>query len=286
MDESFILSEFDRLQQSGLVLYDDKQRRIEYVEGGLKFQFCLTSALAKKPTLQTPDSGTDKRRDGSDISTVGFEISEIGNSHLLIANKFCWAKPHFLILTSDGYQRQYESLNEGDLQGIWSFLSTMSTDYVAFYNCGQDGGCSRLHKHMQLIPTPEGTFASFLDSDGKEPEPPFPFQWFHHRFESEDITSQQLTGIYKKLIKQATEIGGGLSEHAHNAPLGAACPHNLIMTKRWMIVVPRLRAAITQGVAANAMGMLGYIAVATEDEVEKWIRTGPTYALRELGVSR
>jgi hypothetical protein len=36
MDESFILSEFDRLQQSGLALYDDKQRIIEHVEGGLK----------------------------------------------------------------------------------------------------------------------------------------------------------------------------------------------------------------------------------------------------------
>jgi ATP adenylyltransferase len=133
---------------------------------------------------------------------------------------------------------------------------------------------------------PEATFASFLDSDGKEPEPAVPFQWFHHRFDSEDITSQQLTEIYKKLLKQATEIGGGLSEHAHTASLRAACPHNFIMTKRWMIVVPRLRAAITKGVAANAMGMLGYIAVATEDEVEEWIHTGPTYALRELGVSR
>lgn len=36
MDESFILSEFDRLQQSGLALYDDKQRIIEHIGGGLK----------------------------------------------------------------------------------------------------------------------------------------------------------------------------------------------------------------------------------------------------------
>lgn len=162
----------------------------------------------------------------------------------------------------------------------------MSTDYVAFYNCGQDGGCSRLHKHMQLIPTPENTFASFLDSGGEESEPAVPFQWFHHRFDSGDVTVQHVTEVYNKLLKQATEIGGGLSEHAHAALPGAACPHNLIMTKRWMIVVPRLRAAITKEVAANAMGMLGYIVVATEDEVDKWIRSGPTDALKELGVSR
>jgi ATP adenylyltransferase len=162
----------------------------------------------------------------------------------------------------------------------------MSTDYIAFYNCGQDGGCSRLHKHMQLIPTPEGTFASFLDSAGLEPEPQVPFQWFHHRFDSQYMTAQYLAEIYDKVLGQATEIGGGLSEHAHTALPGAACPHNMIMTKRWMAVVPRRRAAVTKAVAANAMGMLGYIAVATEAEVDEWIRAGLTESLKELGVSK
>lgn len=246
----------------------------------------MTSALAKKPTLQTPHSATDERRDGSDISTAGFVIGEISNTHLLIANKFCWAKPHFLLLTSDGYRRQYESLNESDLRSIWYMLSTMSTDYVAFYNCGQDSGCSRLHKHMQLIPTPEGTFASFLDSDGKDPEPQVPFQWFYHRFDSREVTLQYLTEVYNQLLRQATEVGGSLSEHADTAPPGAACPHNMIMTKRWMIIVPRRRAAINKEVAANALGMLGYIAVAAEHEVDEWIRMGLIDSLKELGVAR
>ncbi|KAJ5896418.1 uncharacterized protein N7473_005817 [Penicillium subrubescens] len=286
MEESFILSKFNRLQQSGLALYDENQQIIEHNDGGLQFQFCLTSALAKKPNLQTPHSTNDERRDGSDISTTGFEIGEIGNAHLLIANKFCWAKPHFLLLTSDGYRRQYESLNDTDLQAIWSILSTMSTDYLAFFNCGQDGGCSRLHKHMQLIPMPGATFASFLDSDGEISEPEVPFQWFYHRFDTGDVSLQHLTDVYNKLLSQATEVGGGLSENAHASLPGAACPHNMIMTQRWMIVVPRRRAAINKAVAANALGMLGYIAVATKEEMDEWIRTGPTGTLKEFGVSK
>lgn len=36
MDEPFILSEFDRLQQSGLALYDENQQIIEHIDGGLQ----------------------------------------------------------------------------------------------------------------------------------------------------------------------------------------------------------------------------------------------------------
>lgn len=36
MDESLVISKFDSLVQSGLVLYDDKQRIIEHIEDGLK----------------------------------------------------------------------------------------------------------------------------------------------------------------------------------------------------------------------------------------------------------
>jgi ATP adenylyltransferase len=36
MNESLILSEFDKLQQSGLALYDENQKIINHVEGGLK----------------------------------------------------------------------------------------------------------------------------------------------------------------------------------------------------------------------------------------------------------
>lgn len=36
MEESFILSEFEKLVKSGLVLYDTKQRTIVHIDGELK----------------------------------------------------------------------------------------------------------------------------------------------------------------------------------------------------------------------------------------------------------
>ncbi|EPS28964.1 hypothetical protein PDE_03910 [Penicillium oxalicum 114-2] len=290
MDESFILSKFNQLVQSGVVLYDENQRIIKHVEKDLNFQFCLTSALSKKPTFQNPISESnsepqEKPRKGSDISTAGFEIGKVGNAHLLVANKFCWANPHFLLVTADPYQRQYTPLDKTDLRAMWSVLKTMSSDYVAFFNCGQDGGCSRMHKHTQLIPTPKGTLASFLDMDGEASEPAIPFRWFYRKFKSSNVTEQDLQSTYAALLEQATQVGAGLSEHAQEAPPGAACPHNMIMTRRWMIVIPRRRAALSKAVATNALGMLGYFAVATEDEVDEWRRQGVTDALRKFGVS-
>lgn len=189
------------------------------------------------------------------------------------------------MLTSDGYRRQYEPLFKDDLQAAWSALFAMRTDYVVFYNCGQDGGCSRLHKHMQLIPMPENTFADFLESEGDK-EPNVPFRWFFHRFRSQQVTPALLVDAYTELLKQASKVGDGRSQHSDSAPPEAACPHNVIFTKRWMIVLPRRQAGINKEAAANALGMLGYIAVSTQQEINNWVRLGPTQVLRELGVPR
>ncbi|KAJ5116067.1 hypothetical protein N7456_000415 [Penicillium angulare] len=268
VDESFILSEFDSLVNSGVVIYNDKQETIEHVDGDLKVRL----TLAKKPTIQLIPSAssevqeTNQKRDGSDISTVGFEIGQASDTHFLIANKFCWARPHLMLVTSDGCQRQYEALDLSDIKSAWLILSTVESDYVAFYNCGQDGGCSRLHKHLQLIPTPRNLFASFLDFENGE-EPKVSFEWFYRRLDPQNTTAEQLLDIYNDLLEQATNVGKGRAENAATAPPDTAIPHNFILTKRWMVVIPRRRAAINKEAGVNAIGMLGYIVVATQGEI-------------------
>ncbi|OPB36245.1 phosphorylase superfamily protein [Trichoderma guizhouense] len=292
MDETLILSKFDKLVNSGLVLYDENQETVQHVDGELEFQFLLTSALVKKPVLGPPSSEKNTevngdKADGSDISTQGFEIGPIGNTHFVIANKFCYARPHLMLLTCDGYRRQYEPLDEAGLEAAQTVLLSMSQDFVVFYNCGQDGGCSRLHKHLQLIPKPPHSFADFLDNEASSSSPPkVPFHWFYQRIDVATTDAKGLTEIYTNLLQQATAVGQGLAQHADSAPLGAACPHNFIMSKGWMIVIPRRRAGINKEAGANALGMLGVIAVATRAEIDNWIRLGLSESLRELGVPK
>ncbi|KAF5972819.1 ATP adenylyltransferase II [Fusarium bulbicola] len=292
MDKSLVEAKFDSLVEAGLVFYDQGQKLIEYLDEGLKFQFLLTSALAKKPTIETAgaqsqhdNDSSQQKRDGSDINTAGYEICDVGSTHVLVANKFCFASPHLMLLTSDGHQRQYEALNRDDLTAAWSVLSTLGDDYVAFFNCGRDGGCSRLHKHIQLIPMSSDTFASFLDSNGIE-EPDVPFQWFFDRFGHSKPGVDDLVTNYSDLLRMATDVGQGQSENADNAPPDAAVPHNFLLTQRWMIVLPRRRAAVNKEAGANAIGMMGVIAVATQGEIDNWLRIGPAKVLAELGIPK
>jgi ATP adenylyltransferase/5',5'''-P-1,P-4-tetraphosphate phosphorylase II len=190
-----------------------------------------------------------------------------------------------MLLTSDGHQRQYEALNKDDLAAVWNVLTTMGEAYVAFFNCGRDGGCSRLHKHMQLIPKPKDSFASFLDGHVVK-EPNVPLRWFYHHFGHSKPDVNDLVNVYSNLLKQATEVGEGRSEHADSSPPGAAVPHNFLLTQEWMIVLPRRRAAVNKEAGANAVGMMGVIAVATQNEIDNWIRLGPATTLAELGVPK
>jgi len=136
---------------------------------------------------------------------------------------------------------------------------------------------------MQLIPKPKDSFAAFLDEeDGVKPD--VPFQWFYRRFDLAKMAPEDILAIYNELLQKATELGAGLSENAKGLPHGAVVPHNMLVTKRWMIVLPRRRAAVNKEAGANALGMIGVIAVATQKEIDNWIEIGPAKALEELGV--
>lgn len=308
MDEEILLSKFDQLIQAGIVLYDKDQEIISEEDQGLKvslsevcmesnlltllqFHFILTSALLKKPTLLSSQlrehhaQNHEQKREGSDINTRDFEIGEIGDNHFLAANMFCFARPHLMLLTSNARLKQYEALQRSDFEAAWMILDSVNSDYVTFYNCGQNAGCSRLHKHMQLMLLPKNTFAAFLDSDnGKEPH--MPFYWFHRRLQTQHVDPDRLSNIYQELLVESSKVSAGGFEHASERLPDAVCPHNMVLIKRWMMVIPRRRAGINKQAGANAIGMLGHIAIATHKEIDGWKRLGLTSVLAELGVPK
>lgn len=189
-----------------------------------------------------------------------------------------------MLLTLDGNRRQHEPLIEADLASAWRILSSVGKNYDAFYNCGQDGGCSRLHKHLQVMPLLPNSFAAFLDSPG-EPETNVPFEWFYRRFEGE-VAPSMLISIYNDLLEEATRVAGGCGDHSASAASGAVCPHNMILSKRWMIVVPRRRGAVNKEAGVNSLSMLGVVAVTTTKEIDDWVRLGSTESLAEMGVPK
>lgn len=120
-----------------------------------QYEFAITGAIGKKPFIkdnadEPPVSSPSVKRSpgyvpGSDIDVSGYEITYVNGTHLLMFNKFCMYRPHLLLLTKDGYRRQYEQLDLQDLQAVWNVLQSLNWRYFMFFNCGKDGGCSRLH---------------------------------------------------------------------------------------------------------------------------------------------
>ena len=51
---------------------------------------------------------------------------------------------------------------------------------------------------------------------------------------------------------------------------GAAIPHNVLIDRHWMLVIPR-RAAGWNGVTGNAPAMLGIVCVSKTDTAERWV---------------
>jgi ATP adenylyltransferase/5',5'''-P-1,P-4-tetraphosphate phosphorylase II len=259
----------------------------------------------------TPQPQRPPLEPGSDISTTGFEIlpSIHNGTHALVANKFCMARPHLLLMTADGFARQWAALDRSDLAACWEVLHGLSSssspspsprstevkgicssaigtdDWVIFYNCGEAGGCSRLHKHMQVLACPTGVLP---------PNPPtgdeVPFWVFSKERgttrgdEGVDGVADELTAAYDDMLEKATGVSP-FDDVSGPETKGHAVPHNMILTRRWMAVLPRSRASVN-GAETNALGMLGFIAVPSRDKCEVWLEQGPMDVLEKLFVAK
>jgi ATP adenylyltransferase/5',5'''-P-1,P-4-tetraphosphate phosphorylase II len=253
-----------------------------------KFEFRLCSALSAKPSK--PGSTTDvafaqlpKFGPGSDLVDADPElvVTKVSGTHLLVLNRYCVFRPQYLILTLDSFKRQTETLDEADLSAAWSVLQNMKTDHFIIFNCGPEAGCSRIHKHMQVIPRPTD-FTLFPDKEGLDLSA-VPFKYYIKRLSGQGKTSANLPysllETYKSLCTEARAAwqssAKGKSEYL---------PHNMVLTKRWILVLPRRKCEVN-GASANAAGMMGMVWVTNENQMDHWKEFGPAKVLAELGIA-
>ncbi|GKT45999.1 diadenosine 5',5'''-P1,P4-tetraphosphate phosphorylase 2 [Colletotrichum spaethianum] len=242
---------------------------------------------------------------GGDISIAGYEIGPVGESHVLAFNKFCAYRPHLLLMTADGRKRQFEGLSSGDLGVASEVLAGLNRggrgggqEYLVIFNCGKEGGCSRLHKHMQVIPAPDviplwpDEVGSTGDAEGQE----LPMRYFIHRFSEssngnhsggrgEMPSADELADAYWQMLQQAAEVIPGRKEAVEKDNVGreVTVPHNVVLSERWMVVIPRVTDGV-DGAGVNAAGMLGVVWASETKTVDKWKRLGPRLVLSEVGI--
>jgi ATP adenylyltransferase len=191
-------------------------------------------------------------------------VAEVSDTHVCLLNKFN-VLDHHLLLVTRSFEEQESALTRADFAALAACMAEF--DAFAFYNAGYIAGASQPHKHLQLVPVPIGL--------GPDPTPIDPWLResprklpFRHAFarlgEGVDPFS-----TYEELLR-AVELD--------REPR----PYNLLVTRDWMLAVPRAHASF-EGVFVNALGFAGGLLVGSREQLERVRKLGPLKILREVG---
>ena len=164
-------------------------------------------------------------------------------------------------------------------------------DALGFYNSGRVAGASQPHKHLQMVPlplAPSGPPAPIETSDRRarparlrRPRSLLPFPhaaaavdpaWARRPEEA----GQPALERYHELLRAA-----GLLGTADPGPATRIAPYNLLVTRRWMLVVPRARE-FAGTISINALGFAGSLFVKDHEELESLREIGPMAALQQV----
>ncbi len=205
-------------------------------------------------------------------------VCEVPPDHLCVLNKFNVLDQHLLIVTRD-FEPQQALLNLGDFAAL---LSCMDDTYgLGFYNGGTIAGASQAHKHLQLVPLPlaggpQPTPVDAVIDLSTEPGvlSTIPAMEFSHalvHLDGRPLDSQRASELHQ-LHRRACAAVGVIDETR---------PYNLLITRRWMLLVPRSREH-WRGVSINALGFAGSLLVRNRSELDELTRIGPLAVLRSV----
>jgi ATP adenylyltransferase len=205
-------------------------------------------------------------------------IGDVAPDHVGVLNKFNVLDHHLLIVTRV-FEPQEALLSRGDFAALATCMHEI--DGLGFYNGGTVAGASQPHKHLQLVPLPLGA--------GPHPTP----------LDSVLLPSTE-TGIptvvpvlpfaHALITLDGMRLGGDRAADLHRFYRRACSavavddetrPYNLLLTRRWMLVVPRSREH-WRGISINALGFAGSLLVRNRDELDHLTETGPLAVLKSV----
>jgi ATP adenylyltransferase len=217
-------------------------------------------------------------------------VSDISDTHIALLNKFNVMENHLLIVTRC-FEDQDTLLTVNDFMALWACMAEY--DGIGFYNGGEAAGASQRHKHLQMVPLPlapkgpaipiEPLFAGARWSDGIGIIPGLPFLHAIARFPENIMQSHSGAALmtfelYSAMLKQV-----GIKPPAFNALIPQSAPYCLIITRKWMLVVPR-KNEFYNAISINSLGFAGALLVRTKEQKELLRRNGPMSALRSVAI--
>jgi ATP adenylyltransferase len=204
-------------------------------------------------------------------------VADAGPHHVFLLNKFN-VVDHHLVMVTRRFEHQRTLLTRSDFDALKMALDEI--DGLAFYNGGRAAGASQPHKHLQLVP----------HVDPEVPGVPIEPLLGQLPFVSAHEPLGDPYAVYRSLLERVAldlRIAAAIEVEARDpAPEGPGerqpFPYDLLMTRRWMLLVPRTLEA-SDGIQINSLGYAGAFLAKTEDEKRR-LESDPLEVLGRAGV--
>lgn len=261
-------------------------------DSGIPFVVRKVSSLARKDEERKLKQANPAR--GSFNPFLPYEqdlfVASISDRHIALLNKFNVIDRHVLIVTRE-FEHQEMLLNLDDLIALSACMREI--DGLGFYNGGEAAGASQTHKHLQLVPLPLGADSPAVPMERAfEPlcrvaaivEVPAmrfrnEFTWIEPELFDDPLrAAHRLYPLYLRMLELA-----GVGTEPTPAGLRQSAPYNLLLTRRWMLLVPRSRECFDT-VSVNALGFAGSLFVKSDEQLQTVKRAGPMRLLAEVAV--
>lgn len=265
------------------------------VEGELTFLVRVVSSLERKDEVRRAITGEGREVAAVDNPFLPWEeelfVGDVSETHLCLLNKFPVLEDHLLIVTRE-FEEQDELLGPEDFEALWRCL--VEAEALGFYNGGEEAGASQRHKHLQMIRLPldpkmpelpvSPALAEATGAGALQRVAAFPFVhayaplgpgWF-------DDLEAGAAAAFDLYQRAAAALG---IVHEPPAPgVRQALPYNLLVTREWMLLVPR-SAEFHDGVSINAVGFAGGLLVRSREQLARVIELGPMQVLTAVAIS-
>jgi ATP adenylyltransferase len=244
-------------------------------DGGLDFQVRIAPSLEDKireAREQQAQAAAGQPADPFASPEPDLYLGPLSATHFGLLNKFPVLANHLLLITR-AFEDQQAPLNRADFGALSACLAEM--DGLGFYNAGPIAGASQAHKHLQLVPPLQpgssrpAPVETLLDPGSLPREPgqvaalPFPHA----------ACSLSPEAGAEELLDRYHALRGALGL------TGSQAPYNFLVTRRWMLLVPRCREGF-EGIMVNALGFAGGFLVRNRADFAHLAEVGPMRVLQ------
>ena len=208
------------------------------------------------------------------------EVQRLGDTHLVLLNKFPVQRGHLLLITQR-WQPQAGWLEAED----WQALSAVEEQVTGlwFFNSCAAAGASQPHRHLQLLPRPQGSISCPLAPQalaqlrGEGSHWPWSYRLSPRLASGTSGAGVELEQLY---LRHARDLGLGQPQ---DQPVPTH-PYNLLFDRDWLLTVRRQQEHWA-GFSINALGFAGYLLISEQSD-QRWLeRHGPLALLRNVAAS-